>query len=448
MSNKSNEPDIPPLSAKILFSYSFLAVPAAAVGLPLGVYLPAFYADDLGMGLASVGFIFTIAKLWDVITDPIMGSLIDRFPSKWGRYKHWIVIATPILLCATYFVFMPTTGKHSPSYLLAWLIVLYVGYTILVIAHNAWGTDLAASYHERSRLFGWREIVTIFGVVTVLALPAFIEYNGGDTFSKIASMGWFVIILLPIASAMILRAVPERKQHQPSQISFKSIGQTIKNNKPLRLLLIADFTASLAFGAVASTYIFIATWIFDMADKASLMLLLYFLSGLLAIPLWIRISYRIGKHRTLIAAMIYAGIALLGFAVAAAIGTPFALGVATMLFGASFGVPPMVVRAMMADISDYDQLQTGTQRSGLLFAFMTTTTKIGGALSVSVIYAILSLIGFDPAAEINSDSAKNGLMAAYIVVPSILFIIATIALRNYPLDEKAHAEIRKALDNK
>lgn len=445
MNNENDTGEIQRLSPKVLISYSLLAVPAAAIGLPLGVYLPAFYADELGMGLASVGFIFTIAKLWDVVTDPIMGILIDRFPSKWGRYKHWIVLAAPILLCSTFFVFMPTEGKHSPSYLFLWLVVLYVGYTILTIAHNAWGTDLAASYHERSRLFGWREIVTIIGVVSVLALPALIEFEGGDTFAKIASMGWFVIILLPIASVIILKVVPERKQHQPSQISFKSIGQTLKNNKPLRLLLIADFTASLAFGAVASTYIFIAKWIFELEDKASLMLLLYFLSGLLAIPLWIRVSYRLGKHKTLIAAMIYAGVALLGFVVAASIGTALALAITTVIFGASFGVPPMVVRAMMADITDYDELQTGTQRSGLLFAFMTTTTKIGGALSVSVIYAILSLIGFDPAAETNSEVAKNGLLAAYIIVPSILFIVATLALRNYPLDEKAHAEIRAAL---
>ena len=84
------------LTKPILISYGALAVPLAALGLPLTVYLPPFYEGPIGLSVGTVGIIFMVARFWDIFTDPLMGALVDRYPSKWGRRKHWIVIGIPI----------------------------------------------------------------------------------------------------------------------------------------------------------------------------------------------------------------------------------------------------------------------------------------------------------------------------------------------------------------
>ena len=74
------------------------ALPLAAMSIPLMVYLPPYYASEMGLGLGAVGTIFMVTRLWDMVTDPLMGVISDRFPSRWGRRRHWLVIATPLIM--------------------------------------------------------------------------------------------------------------------------------------------------------------------------------------------------------------------------------------------------------------------------------------------------------------------------------------------------------------
>jgi Na+/melibiose symporter-like transporter len=86
--------------------------------MPIAVYLPPLYGESLGLSLATVGLVFTLARIWDVVTDPIMGVVIDRYGSRWGQYKHWIALAIPILMLSVYMVFLPGEEKGECS--LSW----------------------------------------------------------------------------------------------------------------------------------------------------------------------------------------------------------------------------------------------------------------------------------------------------------------------------------------
>ena len=433
------------LPGRIVAAYAALTLPTAALGLPITVYLPPFFAKEMGLGLATVGLVFTLARLWDVVTDPVMGILVDKFPSRWGRHKHWIAFAVPILMLATWFIYMPSVEPHTAGYLLGWLVVLYIGYTFLAIAHQSWGTELTSDYNERSRLYGWREVVSIVGMVTVLILPAVLERSGADTYKKIASMGWYLLILLPVVSVFTLGIVPERKAHVPASIPLGKALTTMLQNQPLRRVLLADISIAFAIAVSGSTYIFLATWVFEQAIYASLVLLAFFVSGLLAMPLWMKLSYRLSKHTALMVAMVYACVSLLLFPFVATPGNLVGLVVATIAYGSAFGAGPMISRAMMADLADMDQLETGVKRAGLFFALLTTTNKVGAAVSVSICYLILGALGFDPAAETNSDGAISGLMWTFVLMPCVCFGIAALALRNYPLDREKHSEIQLRL---
>ncbi|MBT8115246.1 MAG: MFS transporter, partial [Arenicella sp.] len=112
--------------------------------MPFSMYAPPFFAAEMGLGLAAVGTIFMIARLWDLISDPLMGIVSDRIPSRWGRRRHWIVLSVPLLMVATVLVMFPNSisGTYGNTlYLLSSLFFLYIGYTMLTISHISWGAE-------------------------------------------------------------------------------------------------------------------------------------------------------------------------------------------------------------------------------------------------------------------------------------------------------------------
>jgi len=131
------------LTKKTIAAFVSPGIPLSALGLPLLVYLPPFYAEEMGLGLSLVGTIFMITRFWDVFTDPILGILSDRVTTPLGRRRHWIILSVPILMICVYKVFIPEaqiTGNH----LLSWMLLLYVGWTLLSISHMSWGAELSS----------------------------------------------------------------------------------------------------------------------------------------------------------------------------------------------------------------------------------------------------------------------------------------------------------------
>lgn len=414
--------------------------------MPIAIYLPSFYGVGLGLSLATVGLIFTLARVWDVITDPIMGLLIDKHKSRWGQYKHWVALSIPILMLAVYMVFLPRAEDVSALYLGGWLLVLYVGYTILSIAHQSWGTQLATGYDERSRLYGWREIFVISGMGLVLAIPAAVElFGNADMATKVASMGLFCLILFPLTAIPTLLFVPDKPATQQVSAPWQETFRVVLNNSTLRRLLATDFTINFASSATAALYIFFATYVFELKEHASMALLLYFFAGFLAMPLWLKLAYKVGKTRAVQLAISY-GIVLqfVLFLVAEPGNVPMFWGY-TFLYGIAYGAAPSLLRSMMADLTDADELQTGNKRAGMYFALLTTVNKLGGAVAVGVALTTADLVfGFVPGID-NTQSAVDGLLAIYCFVPILGLALSYVPLLGYPLTRQRHAEIRKAL---
>lgn len=435
-----------PLTTWQLSAYSGIAMPMAAMGMPVAVYLPRFYSEGLGLSLATVGAIFTLARIWDLVTDPVMGLVIDRFESRWGRRKHWVALSIPVLILAVWMVFMPNPDSVTPYYLAFWLLVLYVGYTMLTISHLSWGAELASSYDARSRLFGWREIYVIAGMTIVLAIPAFLEFTGNSAEDiKVASMGWFCLIGFPILVLPVLYSIPDTTAKSQSNIEWRQALAMIFRNRSMVRLLIADLSRGLGMSVSGALYIFIAATYFALPKHASIALLFYFLSSFLAMPLWMKAAYKFGKDNALKAALGYVVVINLALIPFAEPGNVAVLWIFTISFGMAFGAPPMLLRSMMADLTDEDELRNGQKRPGLFFALLTTTDKVGAALGVGLSFTILEMaFGFEPRGN-NSTTALNGLLMTYTVGFAIPTFIAYAALIGYPLSKQKHDAIVREL---
>ena len=462
-------------------AYSAPSIPNSALGLPVAVYLPAFYAEQAGLAVAAVGTIFMLARFWDVFTDPFMGILSDRFPTRWGRRRHWIVLSVPIMMLAAWQLFIPPEGV-GVTHLLIWMFVLYVGYTLLTISHISWGAELTPDYHERSRVQGWREFALVLGMFTVLALPALIEItssvpadpppvaieeiapaDAGTALSEIrveddghravgrdrvAAMGWFVIILLPLTVAFAVTLVGERPVKEQKNIDWHGLWTVISKNKSVRRLLLVDIIAGFGPSVSGALYIWFIAYYVGYGDWASRILLLYFVAAFIAVPFWIQISYKIGKHKALTIAFVYSCVILATYLISP--NAPlWVVLLLNMAYGFAYGAGPFLLRSMMADVRDYDLLETGQERTGLYFSLLTMTSKIGAALAVGLALTVLGIVGFDPSlGEQNSERAVMTIGYMFVFLPMVVYAAGAWLIWNFPLDQAEQEKLRAQIDER
>lgn len=431
------------LNKRVLASYSSAAVPLAAMGLPIAVYIPPFYAESMGLSLASIGLIFTLARIWDVITDPIMGAIIDRYETRWGRRKHWIAIGVPILMLSVYMVFLPSPEGVSVTYLAFWMLVLYVGYTMMTIAHQSWGAELSATYDDRSRLYSWREIFVVGGMTLALAIPAVVEQVGsGLQADKVAGMGIYVLLLFPLTVLPTLLFVPDKRSTTNVAVDWATAIRIIASNRLLWRLLASVLFSNFASTASGTMYIFFASYIFELPSLASLSLLFYFLTGTLAMPLWMKLAIAVGKERAIKVALTYGIVAKLAIFFVADPGNIAMFWTYTLLTGVAFGATPTLLRSMMADLTDVDELEGGQKRAGLFFALLNTIDKLGSAIAVGlVLYILEQVVGFQPGTG-NSPEVIQDTLAVYCFTPVIAYVLTFIPLLRYPLNKLAHDKVR------
>ena len=427
-----------------LLAFASPSVPIAAMGLPISVYLPPFYASEMGLGLAVVGTIFMVARFWDVFTDPVLGLVSDHYKTRWGRRRHWIVLSVPVMLLATWMLFMPV-APVSGAYLLIWMVVLYVGWTLLTLSHMSWGAELTPDYHERSLVQGWREGALILGMLLVLITPAVIDYLGPEDVdrARVAAMGWFVIILLPITVAFAVTTVSERPVPEPQHVPFREAMGMLVRNRYLRRLLAADLANGVGAGTMAALFIFVATDVLQMGVWSSAILLAYFAAGVVFVPPIIRLSYRFGKHRTLAGSAILNGVGLpLIYFVQP--GDVMLMIAFTALFGINLGAGSFLLRAVMADVADHDTVETGNQRTGLFFSLLTMTSKVGAALAVGLTYALIDALGFVPRGE-NTGVALAGVLGTFVWLPVAMYFAVGLVMWNFPLDETVQRRNRRII---
>ena len=159
------------LNRSTLFYYSLTDLPVAMSIFPVIVFVPRFYASDVGVPLALVGTIMVAVRVFDVITDPLMGYISDHTRSRFGRRRPWILAATPLMMLSIYQLFMPGDGTGG-FHLALWSVMLSVAITMMLIPYYAWGAELSTDYHGRSRVTGSRAMFNALGSLSAQLVPA------------------------------------------------------------------------------------------------------------------------------------------------------------------------------------------------------------------------------------------------------------------------------------
>jgi glycoside/pentoside/hexuronide:cation symporter, GPH family len=428
------------LPAWRILSYGTINLPLSFISLPIVIFVAPFYASELGLPLGLLGTMLFLARMSDVITDPIIGIGSDYTRTRFGRRKPWIAAGALVMMLGVYNLFMPSPGVGI-VYFLIWVSVVYLGFTMITLPHEAWGGELSPSYHERTRITGARQLFGLIGLVLATLVPAIIMGRTGGTMGKVLeTLAWVVIVLLPICAAWIMFAVPAATPSEvKDEIPFlKGLRRMWRNGPFVRVLLI------LLLAVIGETFrititLFYARDIIGISNLGSIYLY-YFGVGLLGIPVWIRLGNTIGKHRAL--ALSFTTLALLSLAM-----LPLGKGDTIMFIilftgkGFCFGSLQLLPSAMIADVVDVDSARSGKSPQGLYFAAAGVALKLGMALGQGLSLNALNLVGYKAAGG-SSESALAWLSIAYCVPAATMFLVALPLVWRYPLTAARHKLIR------
>lgn len=413
----------------------------------MAVFVAPMYADQLGLGTTMVGLIFMILRFWDLGTDPVMGWLVDSRPTKHGRIKHWLIGSVPILMLGAYFMFIPSGETVSPLYLVIWLSVMWLGFTMLQTPHQSWVPMITTAYDERSRMFMWREIVNTITLLTLLIVPTLLAiYYGIERRGQVQVMGVILLIVLPLTVLLAVLFVPDpapKTDEKPMQFSWTAMKSALQNPNMFRVLMV-EILIGIAIAGTGGTFLFAAQWGFGVTGYAPVILMVFFIAGFGAMPLWVKLSQRTEKHSVFMITCIWSIVTYLVYLPLSAMGGGvYYLLFAAIVSGIGYGTPFILVRSMVADIIEAEQAKTGENRSGMYYSFMSGAYKTGASFAIGIPYILLGAwVGFDPSGE-NSPEVVRGLMLVFVGVPVASYALAALILRNYRLtraDQKANAE--------
>ena len=438
----------PRRSNAVLAAFSGPCLPLAAFGVALPVTLPEFYATFVGLELGVVAAVFMAVRLIDIVFDPFIGWGMDRTKTRFGRYRPWMALSTPMLMLAAYMMFVVVQPGAPPVYLFGWLLFLYLGFSIGTLGQLGWAAVLAPQYDQRSRVYGWWQVFNIIGVVLILVLPTVVVKAGIGAYADgVRIMGWAIVIALPLTVGLAMIAVPEpvTTGGQPHGSLGAYLG--LFRKPVVRKLLLSDLLLGVAPGITGSLLFFFFGQIrgYDHT-QAGLFMLFYFVAGLCGAPFWAWYATRVGKDRGLAVASIVSAVLYVGATLVP--GGNFVLTAVVMFIaGLPYAAGLFLTRAMMADAGDEERLETGVDRTGLMLSILSATTKIGHVVAL-IPYLILQGVGFRalPGPAGNSDTALLTLQILFIAVPGVLLVLAGWVLRNYPLTARRHDEIRAALE--
>lgn len=418
-------------------AYGLPALPLAVMGIPMYIFLPGFYSERLG--LAGVGTILLVARLWDVVTDPVIGSLGDRLDTRFGRRRLLMLIGTPILLISAWQLFRPPTDVGL-AYLLGWGLVAYLGWTLIQLPYTAWGAELSTDYDRRSGITASREGFMLVGTLFAIIWPALMGTGRADA-ATLASLAWVLVIMMPLCLGLTFWRVPEAPG-QTEPIGWRQGWRLLSRNKPFMRLMAAYVLNGMANGLPAAVFLLFVAHVIEARDWTGVLLLAYFFSGIVALPGWLWLSKHLGKHRSWSLSMLWASLVFV-FVPFLGAGDVYPYLAICILSGASVAADMALPAAIQADLVDLDTSEGGGGRTGLFFGLWNMATKLSLALAVGIGFPALELAGFRPD---QPDSGNTMALAlAYGAVPIVFKLAATAIVWNFPIDRAAHTAIRERM---
>ncbi len=415
----------------------------------VGLYMTPFATDVLLISPGAIGAIFFVSRLWDAASDPIAGFLSDRTRSRMGRRRPWIAAAI-LPICGVYYMMWSPPEALQGTALVGWMAVGVIGFytamTIFIVPHTALGAELTDSYHDRTRIFGYRHVIWSIGsIIAVGGMQLLI--NAEDARHTARDMSLVVSVItagLLLITVINLRERPEfqgRGGDNPLH-SFRDVLQ----NRHARLLLVIFLIENLGGATIAVLTFYVAKYVIMRPDLTAYFIMAYMSASICFVGMWLPLSRRFGKKRLWMTSMLLTAGSFGGMFFLSE-GSIYLIGILAAFGGTAAGCGAMVGPSIQADVIDYDEYKTGERKEGAYFAAWNFVYKSATGITIMSTLWVLDMVGFLPNVE-QSDSVKLAIRSLYSIAPLTCYLIGTVLLNRFSLDETEHARIRRILDER
>ncbi len=448
------------LSEKI--GYGFGDMSSSMFWKLFSYFLPFFYSNVFGLSLADAGVLMLVTRIWDAVSDPMMGIIADRTKTRWGKYRPYLLFfALPFAVCGILLFTTPENGKTVWAYVT--YILMMTVYTGINVPYGSLMNVMTADSDEKSvlssfrmffayggsfiALFAWEPLCNMFDKGRVAA-----EGASGLAAISTSPDAWQKAMILIASCCFILFILSFllTKEHVKSE-STVSVGQDLKfllKNKPWWLLIGAALASNL-FNTVrgTTTAYFFADYIqktIDMAPQwaflvsASIFLSIGEISNMVGVVLAVPMSKNLGKKSTYMISMAaLIGLSIAFFFLPATTGGYWAMLAFQIIISVFTGVISPLIWSMYADVADYSELKDGTASTGLIFSSASMAQKFGGAFGGSAVMWMLAAFGYSTVAgAVQTETAIMGLRILMSWVPAAVAALSILVVWFYPLTKK------------
>ncbi len=454
------------MGQKIAFGLGMLAnqmFPAV-----MGIFMVVL-VQDLGFPGWMWGVIFFLPRVFDSITDPIMGFISDNTKSKWGRRRQYVFIGALIMgisFCVLWQLYKSNTVEYNFVYFMCWSFVFYLGLTIFSVPYVAMGYEMSDDFHERTSIMAVAQWIGQWAWVIAPWLWVIMYDKGWFDSAEVATrtlavwVGIIFMLCAMVPAIFIKSRSTLDEDYMP--INLKNVGGSLTyifngfieafKIKPFRKLCISTFLIFNAFNTVATfTFFIIVYHLFNGDDGAAGIWPTLFgsigalITTFLVIPTVAFMSKRLGKKRAFIWSQ---GISIVGYIMLWFLlipGRPYMFIFTLPFFSFGIGSLFTLMMSMTADVIDLDDLNTGQRREGIFGAIYWWMVKFGFAIAGLASGAILSLVGFDANLDVQPDGAITGLRLFFSGLPIAGTLIAIAVMWNYDVTEEKAKKVSAAL---
>ena len=412
-----------------------------------------------------------VTRIWDAVSDPMMGIIADRTKTRWGKYRPYLLFfALPFALCGVLLFTTPETGKTIWAYVT--YILMMTVYTGINVPYGSLLNVMTADSDEKSvlssfrmffayggsfiALFAWEPLCNMFDKARVVT-------SGASGLAAISTSpeAWnkAMIVIASCCFILFILSFLMTKEYVKSE-STVSVGKDLKlllANKPWWLMIGAALASNL-FNTVrgTTTAYFFSDYIVktvEMAPQwaflvsASIFLSIGEIANMVGVVLAVPMSKHLGKKSTYILSMaILIGLSITFFFLPATTGGYWAMLAFQILISIFTGVVSPLVWSMYADVADYSELKDGTASTGLIFSSASMAQKFGGAFGGAAVMWMLAAFGYDTTAgAVQTETAITGLRILMSWIPAAVAALAILVVWFYPLTKQKMAGVQVEL---
>lgn len=468
------------LSEKI--GYGFGDMSSSMFWKIFSYYLPFFYSNIFGLSLAHAGTLVLVTKLYDAVSDPVMGLIADRTNTRWGKYRPYLLwIAIPFAVAGVLAFFTPQTDNYTFKHVYAYVtyILMMTVYTAINVPYGAMLGVMTDDSREKSVFSSFRMFFAFIGSFIAMGsfepllklrqsilgtLPAewtLADSTPADWTIAVSVIGIVCAVLFILSFMMTRERVTEAEmakepvRENSDETAKTSVAEDLKAlvaNGPWWMLL-GGGIAILLFNCVrggAAAYYFADVLGTNAIFTLALFLTVGEISQLVGVVVTVPVSEKIGKKATFL--LVLVAVTVLSIIVAFLPETPagmWALLVSQILICIAIGINSPLLWSMFADVADYSELKNGRASTGLIFSSSSMAQKFGAAFGSAIVLWVLMAFGYDNAkGAVQTPEALATIKALISWIPAIGSAAGIAIMLGYPLTDKKMSDIRQELSKK